>query len=270
MCNVGIFRNVKEVLVKNVNTPPPPPNSHPPWWSYDSMCNVCIFRNVKEVLVKNVNNTPPHPPPPPPLMIIRQHVQHVKNSKKSNSIPPFAQASFLKFATLPRDRKWHISNFQGRRISRMPKTTTPPHLQTAICTQIQRWPLALAVHEGLARHPWRLAPECSSWHPVQRVLPALLEPPPPVVHPPATVGTWRHTATAPVVVPRGIAADCGPGSQTIDQSIWETPDVMWHRSKLWNDPSYWKWKNTRNVYNITWNKLKNKNRQCKAPWLKLS
>ena len=42
----------------------------------DSMCNVCIFRNVKEVLVRDVN-TPPRPPPPPPLMIIRQHAQRV-------------------------------------------------------------------------------------------------------------------------------------------------------------------------------------------------
>ena len=30
----------------------------------DSMCNVCIFRNVKEVLVRDVN-TPPPPPTPP-------------------------------------------------------------------------------------------------------------------------------------------------------------------------------------------------------------
>ena len=47
----------------------------------DSMCNVCIFPNVKEVLVTDVNthHPPPHPPPTPPLMIIRQHVQHVKN-----------------------------------------------------------------------------------------------------------------------------------------------------------------------------------------------
>ena len=43
------------------------------WWSYDSMCNVRIFRNVKEVLVKSVN-TPPTPHSHP-LMIIRQHVQ---------------------------------------------------------------------------------------------------------------------------------------------------------------------------------------------------
>ena len=62
MCNVCIFRTVKEVLVRDVNTPHHTP---PPWWSYDSMRNVCIFRNVKEVLVKNVN-TPPHPPPPHP------------------------------------------------------------------------------------------------------------------------------------------------------------------------------------------------------------
>ena len=85
----------------------------------DSMCNVCIFRNVKEVLVRDVN-TPPHPQPP--LMIIRQHVQHVKNSKKSNPIPPFPQASFLKFATLPRDRKWHIS-----KLATLPRAPYQPH-----------------------------------------------------------------------------------------------------------------------------------------------
>ena len=68
-------------------------------------------------------------------MIIRQHVQHDKNSKKTNPIPPFPQASFLKFATLPRDRKWHISKlqpFQGRRISRMPKTTAPTSQVTGL------------------------------------------------------------------------------------------------------------------------------------------
>ena len=72
MCNVYMFRDVREVLVKDVNTHPPPP-----WWSYDSMRNVYMFRNAREVLVKDVN-TSPHP-----LMIIRQHVQHVKNAKKS-------------------------------------------------------------------------------------------------------------------------------------------------------------------------------------------
>ena len=44
----------------------------------DSMCNVCIFRNVKEVLVRTLIH-PPTPHPHTPLMIIRQHVQHVKN-----------------------------------------------------------------------------------------------------------------------------------------------------------------------------------------------
>ena len=85
------------------------------------MRNVCIFRNVKEVLVKNVNTLPP---PPPLLMIIRQHVQHVKNSKKSNPIPPFPQASFLKFATLPRDRKWHIS-----KLATLPRAPYQPHAE---------------------------------------------------------------------------------------------------------------------------------------------
>ena len=56
--NVYMFRNIREVLVKGVNTPPPPP-----WWSYDSMRNVYMFCNVREVLVKDVNTSPhPHPP----------------------------------------------------------------------------------------------------------------------------------------------------------------------------------------------------------------
>ena len=55
-------------------------------------------------------------------MIIRRHVQHVKNSKKSNPTPPFPQASFLKFATLPRDRKWHIS-----KLATLPRAPYQPH-----------------------------------------------------------------------------------------------------------------------------------------------
>ena len=47
------------------------------------MHNVYMIRNVREVLVKDVN-TPPHPHP---LMIIRQHVQHVKVLK--NPIPTY-------------------------------------------------------------------------------------------------------------------------------------------------------------------------------------
>ena len=70
MCNVCVFRNVREVLVKGVNTPP--------WWSYDSMRNVCMFRNVRDVLKDG--NTPNPPSTPTPLMIIRQHVQHVKDA----------------------------------------------------------------------------------------------------------------------------------------------------------------------------------------------
>ena len=75
MCNMSttgnLFRNVREVPVKNPNTPPPTP---PPWWSYDSMRNVYMFRKIREVLVKNVY-TPPLQPHP--LMILRQHVQRV-------------------------------------------------------------------------------------------------------------------------------------------------------------------------------------------------
>ena len=59
----------------------------------DSMCNFCIFRNVKGVLVRDVN-TPPNPPPPPPLMIIRQHVQHVKTQKIKSYTPISASIIF--------------------------------------------------------------------------------------------------------------------------------------------------------------------------------
>ena len=60
--------NVREVLVKDINTPP-----LPTWSSYGSMCNVYMFRNVREMLVKDVNTHTPTP-----RMIIQQHVQHVK------------------------------------------------------------------------------------------------------------------------------------------------------------------------------------------------
>ena len=55
-------------------------------------------------------------------MIIRQHVQHVKDAKKSNLIPQFRKASFLKFATLPRDRKWHIA-----KLTTLPRAPYQPH-----------------------------------------------------------------------------------------------------------------------------------------------
>ena len=43
-------------------------------------------------------------------------------TKKKNPIPPFPQASFLKFATLPRDRKWHIS-----KLATLPRAPYQPH-----------------------------------------------------------------------------------------------------------------------------------------------
>ena len=55
-------------------------------------------------------------------MIIRQHVQHVKDAKKSNPITLFRKASFLKFATLPRNRKWHIS-----KLTTLPRALYQPH-----------------------------------------------------------------------------------------------------------------------------------------------
>ena len=84
------------------------------------MCNVCMCRTVREVLVKDVNT----PPTPTPLMTRRQHVQHVKDTKRSNPIPPFRKASFLKFATLPRDRKWHIS-----KLATLPRAPYQPHAE---------------------------------------------------------------------------------------------------------------------------------------------
>ena len=119
--NGNLFCNVKEVLDTNVNvtSPPTPPDDHtttnatcassvpwgkrstrtltspphPPWRSYDNICNLCLF-----------------------------HVQHVKKSKISNPIPPFRKTSFLKFATLPRDRKWHIS-----KSTTLPRAPYQPH-----------------------------------------------------------------------------------------------------------------------------------------------
>ena len=117
--NGNLFCNVKEVLDTNVNIPPHPPDDHtttnatcassvpwgkrstrtltspppPPWRSYDNISNMYLF-----------------------------HVQHVKKSKISNPIPPFRKTSFLKFATLPRDRKWHIS-----KSTTLPRAPYQPH-----------------------------------------------------------------------------------------------------------------------------------------------
>jgi hypothetical protein len=43
-------------------------------------------------------------------------------TKKTNPIPPVPQASFLKFATFPRDRKWHIS-----KLVTLPRAPYQPH-----------------------------------------------------------------------------------------------------------------------------------------------
>ena len=66
-------------------------------------------------------------------------MQHVKNSKKTNPIPPFLQASFLKFATIPRDRKWHIS-----KLATLPRAPYQPHAKN----NLQSAPV----------HPWSMAP----------------------------------------------------------------------------------------------------------------
>ena len=115
MCNVCIFRNVKEVLVKNANTPP--------WWSYHSMCNVCIFRSVKEVLVKNVN-TPPHPPPPPPWWSYDSMCNMLKTQKKKQILYPHLRKphfwNLQPFQGIVNGTSQNWQPFQGRRISRMP------------------------------------------------------------------------------------------------------------------------------------------------------
>ena len=123
MCNVCIFRNVKEVLVRDVNTPPHTPN--PPWWSYDSMRNVCIFRNVKEVFVKNVN-TPPHPP----WWSYDSMCNMLKTQKNQILYPHFRKPHFWNlqpFQGIVNGTSQNWQPFQGRRISRMPKTTTVKH-----------------------------------------------------------------------------------------------------------------------------------------------
>ena len=47
------------------------------------MRNVYMFRNVREVLVKDVNTSPP----PTPLMITRQHAQRVRVPQRNGSAP---------------------------------------------------------------------------------------------------------------------------------------------------------------------------------------
>ena len=54
-------------------------------------------------------------------MIIRQHVQHVKDAKKWNPTP-ISESLIFKFATFPRDRKWHIS-----KLTNLPRAPYQPH-----------------------------------------------------------------------------------------------------------------------------------------------
>ena len=122
MRNVYMFRNVREVLVKKVHTPPQPPPP-PPWWSYDSMRNVYMFRNIREVLVKNVN-TPPSPPPP--WWSYDSMCNMLKTPKNQILYPHFGKPHFWNlqpFQGIVNGTSQNWQPFQGRRISRMPKTS---------------------------------------------------------------------------------------------------------------------------------------------------
>jgi len=56
--------------------------------------------------------------PPGPLMTVKEHVQHVEQSRNLNPEPPFSQTYFFIF-----DTSQNKQPFQGRRISRMSTTT---------------------------------------------------------------------------------------------------------------------------------------------------
>ena len=73
-------------------------------------------------------------PPHPPLMTIREHVQHVEQSRNSIPEPPFSQTSFFKCATLPRDRKWHIS-----KKATLPRAAYQPHAKNDLGTHPKIW-----------------------------------------------------------------------------------------------------------------------------------
>ena len=174
--NGNLFCKVKEVLDTNVNIPPTPPDDHtttnatcassvpwgkrstrtltspppPPWRSYDNICNLCLF-----------------------------HVQHVKKSKISNPIPPFRKTSFLKFATLPRDRKWHIS-----KSTTLPRAPYQPHADNNGLFLNNRCRILL-IYQYSPYGPWR-KPNCwlnKKW----------------VVNPPGFCSGWWPIATKPTL-----------------------------------------------------------------------
>ena len=148
--NGNMFRNVSAILVRDVNTPPHPPSplmnirqhvgAH-----VQHVSNSNMFRNVNALFVRNVY-TPHHPPHTPP-------------DENQILYPHFGNLDVKKIRALPRDPKWHISKLitsQGRRISRMPKTTIDQKVST--CTGNPRSPcINVANHRFSMAVPSRTA-----------------------------------------------------------------------------------------------------------------
>ena len=109
----------------------------PPWRSYDNICNICLFRNVMEALDTNVNIPPPPPHPPhhphPPDDHTTTYATYassmcntLKNRKFQILYPHFGKPHFWNlqpFHGIVNGTSQNRQPFQGRRISRMPKTT---------------------------------------------------------------------------------------------------------------------------------------------------
>ena len=97
---------------------------------------MCLFRNVREALDTNVN-IPPTPPPPPDdhtttYATCASSMCNTLKNRKFQILYPFRKTSFLKFATLPRDRKWHIS-----KSTTLPRAPYQPHAMNNLRNKYQ-------------------------------------------------------------------------------------------------------------------------------------
>ena len=84
--------------------------------------------------------------------MIKSNNPHLAGGEKTNPIPPFAQASFLNFATLPRDRTWHIS-----KLATLPRAPYQPHAKnnynyTTLHNTTQHYTTLITLHYNCNYH----------------------------------------------------------------------------------------------------------------------
>ena len=95
---------------------------------------VHVPQRIREILVKDVNN------PPPPRWSYDGMCNMLKTPKNQILYPHFGKPHFLKFATLSRDRNWHISKLTThRRAPYQPHAKNNHNVTTGACLIHIRW-----------------------------------------------------------------------------------------------------------------------------------